>query len=172
MKKKVQFKKGDKVISYGRIYQVFKIKKEEVKKGKKDQVVYLKPYFQTRRNKSLVYSIPLGHVDKTRLRRPLCQKELNRLFKRLAKKPRSQKSVNISRLKDILTSNDAFETAQVLRVLWADKLDQSTNFTASKQKVFKSALKKLDQEVSLVKKISRKEGRKKIKQALKKMKKK
>lgn len=166
--KKKTFKVGDKIIDFGHVYRIFKIKNKKGKDGDKKKFIFFRPYFKKKEDKGLVFSIPVINLDKANIRRPLSEKKLKKVFKKLSGKLKTTKALNISKAQDRLNLNNPFKTARILKRLWADKKDKSTNFTRSKRKTFDLAMKRMIEEVALVKDISLRKARDKIKAALEK----
>jgi RNA polymerase-interacting CarD/CdnL/TRCF family regulator len=167
MNQTVTFKVGDKIIHFGQVYKIFKIKTEKIKNQAKS-VIFFKPYFKTPINKSLVCSLPLENIVKTNIRKPMSKKELNRLFKKLSKNINTDKPVNIKRAREKLTLNDPLITVRILRRLWQDKIDETINFSKSKQDVYRLAIKRIVQEIALVTDLSLDKAKEKIEVSLKK----
>lgn len=156
-----RFKVGDKIIDFGQVYRIFKIKKK---------ILFYRPYFKTKRNKGIVCSIPVKNVDKAKIRKPISKRQLKKIFNRLSEPQKINGPLQITKLREKLRFNDAFKTAQTLKTIWLDKNDESTNFTRPKKEVFDLTMKRLVEEVALVKKLSLATARKRINKALGKMK--
>ena len=154
----MKFKVGDKLVHSGQIYRIFKIEKKKT--------IFFKPYLKTRKNRTLIYSIPLSNIDKTNIRKPISKKELRPLLKKLSKKSDIKKPINLAQAKGILNLNDIDKTAQVLKSLWIEKNDESTNFSESRKNVFKLLMKQLVEEVACASGIPLVKARGKIKTAL------
>ena len=166
MKDKKSFKIGDKIVDFGQVCGIFKIKKAKKTKGKKEKVIFFKPYFKTKQNRTLVYSIPVNNIKKAKIRRPISKKEVRQLLKEPPKKIDIENPINTTRLREILRLNEAHKTAQVLKTLWADREDESTSFTKSKKDVFSLAMERLVEEIAFVNRVSLRKARKQIKEAL------
>lgn len=171
MKDKKSFKVEDKIVDFGQVFKIFKIKKQKGAKGKEEGVVFFRPYFKTRQNRTLVCSIPVSNIDKTNIRRPISKTELKQLLRTLSKKPDIETPINIRRARDVLNLNDPHETARILKSLWIEKNDKSTNFTKTRESVFSLSMKRLVEEVAFVSGVSLIKARKKIKAALEERKK-
>ncbi len=152
-----RFKVGDKIVDFGQVYRVFKVKKE---------TVFFKPYFKNRLNNGMVCSIPIDNFTKTKMRKPIKKKELKLLMKRLGKKARKDKLLETTRAKDLLNFNDPKKTVRVLRSLWREKADDSINFTKSKKDAFELAIKRFVEEVAFLSGVSVEKSREKIETAL------
>lgn len=168
MKDKKSFKVEDKIIDFGQVYRIFKIKKQKNAKGKEEKVIFFRPYFKTKQNRTLVCSIPVKNIVKANIRRPISKKELRQLLRELSKKIDIETPINVSRAREILNLNDPHKTAQILKSLWLEKNDESTNFTKTRESVFGLAIKRLIEEVAFVNGVSVGKARRQIKTALEK----
>jgi RNA polymerase-interacting CarD/CdnL/TRCF family regulator len=166
MKTKKSFKVGDKIVDFGQVCRVFKIRKKKNDKGEKVKFIHYRPYFKTRRNKTLSYSISLENIDKTQIREPVLKKELKKICRKLRQRVEEKKPVNTSRLRQALRENDFTKTAQALKILWDDRKDESTNFTKTKKDVYRIALKRVANELGFLEGLSLKEAKEKIKSLL------
>lgn len=171
MSKKKKFKVGDKIIDFGEVYKIFKVKKQKTLDGTKQKVIFFKPFFKIEEDETLVCSIPLKNIKKTNIRKPISKNELKKILKNLAKKTKIEEPTNLNKAKIILNSNNVYKTAQILNRLWSEKNDQTKNFTKSKKKVFELSMKRLVQEVALVSNLPLKKAKDEIMAALKKTKK-
>lgn len=165
MKDDKTFKVGDKIVRFGQLFRVFKIKKQK-NKNKEEKIILFKPYFKTKENKFLVCSIPAASIDKTNIRKPISKKKLRGLLKELSKRSDVKTPIDISKAKQKLTLNNPKINVQILKRLWKEKSDESTNFSKSKHDIFKLAVGRLVEEVAFVGGISLIKARKKIKTAL------
>jgi RNA polymerase-interacting CarD/CdnL/TRCF family regulator len=161
-----QFKVGDKIVEFGKVFRIFKVKKQENAEGKKERLIFFRPYFKDKKDNSIIYSIPSKGIRKTNIRRPLTKRELRKLFKKLSKKTAVKNPVNVGQAKEVLNSNNPDEIVEVIRRLWAEKSNQSTNFTMSKKEAFKLSIKRLVEETAYIERLSLKNARKKIKGTL------
>lgn len=161
-----QFKIGDKIIRSGRVYRIFKIKNKKNGEGKKQKIVFFRPYFKKRKNGSLICSLPVANIDKESIRRPISKKELRQLLKKLSQKLKLKTKVEVSRVKDVLKKSDPHKAAKFLKCLWIEKSDESINLTKSKQEVLKLLIRYLVEEIALVGNISLAKARNKIKTSL------
>ena len=166
MRDKKQFKVGEKIVEFGQVFRIFKVKRQKNAEGKKEKLIFFRPYFKDKKDDSIIYSIPSKGIQKTNIRRPLTKRELSQLLKKLSKKAELKNPINISKAKEVLNSNDPQKIVGVLRILWADKNDQSTNFTKSKKDVFKLSIKRLVEETAYIEKLPLKTAKEKIKEAL------
>lgn len=158
------FKVGNKIIDYGQVYKIFKIKKEKNIDGEKETVIFYKPYFEGK-EKTVVCSIPVKNIDKAKIREPILKEELEKILNSLSKTPDIIDRVNTTQLREELNLNNLQKTAQVLKILWIDKNDETTSFTRWKQEVFNMAMERLIEEVALVCDLSLSQAREKIEQA-------
>jgi RNA polymerase-interacting CarD/CdnL/TRCF family regulator len=162
------FKVGDKIVDFSQVFRIFKTKRRKKPNGEKEKVIFFRPYFKTPKNQTLVCSIPVKNIKKTKIRRPISKKKLKELLKSLSQKSDIDIPINISRAKDMLNSNDPEKIAWVLKGLWLEKNDESTNFTKNREKVFKIAIKELVEEIAFVSGTSTRKAKKRIKKYLKK----
>ena len=161
------FKVGDKIVHSGQVYRIFKIKKQKRTKDKEEKIIFFRPHLKTRKNRTLICSIPINNIDKTDIRRPISKKELRALLKKLSKKSDIKKPINLIQARGVLGLNDIYETAQVLKSLWIEKNDESVNFSESRKNVFTLLMKQLVEEVAFVSGISLVKATGEIKAALK-----
>ena len=164
----MKFKVGDKIVRFGQIYRIFKIKKQKRAKDKEEKIIFFRPYLKVRKNRALTCSIPANNIDKTNTRRPISKKELRLLLKKLSMRSDIEKPINLVQAKGALGLNDIDETVQVLKSLWVEKKEKLTNFSESRKSVFKLLMKQIGDEVVFVSGISFVDARKKIKNALEK----
>lgn len=153
-----KLKVGDRIVHFGSLYRIFKIKKK---------VLFYKPLFKKPVNKTVVRSLPLDNVDQTDIRRPLSRYKLRQLLKNFSKIPDLKNPVNLVHAKSLLGLNAAYETAQVLKNLWREKKDPMANFSKSKEEVFKKSMRRLAEEIACIRNISLDEAREKIRSVLK-----
>jgi RNA polymerase-interacting CarD/CdnL/TRCF family regulator len=168
VKDKKSFKVGDKIVNFGQVFRIFKSKKKKISKDKEEKIIFFRPYFKNRKNRTLICSIPVNNLDKTNIRRPISKKELRLLLKKLSRKSGVKEPINLAQARGVLGLNDIYKTAQVLKSLWVEKNDESANFSESRKNLFKLLMKQLVEEVAFVGRISLIQARKKIKVALEK----
>ncbi len=137
------FKVGDKVINFGSAYRIFKIK------GKKDKILFFKPFFKNNSNRGLVYSIPEANLRQTNIRRPFSQRKLLDLLKKVSKRRKVKMARNTAKLKEVLNQNEPVKTLGVLKQLADEQKKNPDGFTISKHNLFKLALKKIQEEAAL-----------------------
>lgn len=154
------FKIGDKIVDFGQVCRIFKIEKK---------TLFFKPYFKTRLARNLVCSIPVENINKANLRKPISKKELRALLARLGRhrQPKEESLINVGRLREQLNSNDIFQVATVLSILWVEKNDESSNFSRYKQEIYDSAMSRLVEETAFVAGCRPNQAKKKIDKALK-----
>ncbi len=169
MKNNTPLKVGDKIVDFGQVYRIFKIEKRKNTEGKREKVISFKPFFRNRQNKGLVCSIPIKNISLTNIRRPISKRKLKELLKRLSKKPETKKPINTKKARNTLNLNGVQKAAQVLKRIWLDKNDGSTNLTKAKRDILDLSMKRLVEEVAFVFGISVAQARKKIKRRLKRL---
>lgn len=150
MKNTQTFRVGDKIIDHGQAYKIFKIKEGKTGDGEKKKFIYYEPVFTNREENTVTCSIPLKNISKTRIRRPISQEELTNILAQLSQSLDGENKVKITQLMETLLLNDAFKTAQVIKILWLDKEGGLTNFTERKKDVFVQAVRRLSEEVAVV----------------------
>ncbi len=165
MKNNKKLKVGDKIIRCNKVYRIFKI--ENIKTASKEETIILyKPYFKTGYNRRLTLSIPFKNFDRANIRLPMIKKELNKFFKELSRKSRTEVSINILDAKEILNLNDPYKNIEVLKRLMAEKNDKTANFTKSKQDIFNQAITQLVEEIAFVGGFSLAQAERKIQKSL------
>ena len=168
MKDKKSLKVGNKIVDFGQVYRIFKIEKQKRAKGKEETVIFFRPYFKTKQNRTLICSIPVNNIKKTKIRRPISKKELRKLLKELSQKSDIEIPINITRAKEMLNLNDPHEIVRILKSLWLEKNDKSTSFTKTREKVLRLAIKRLVEEVALVNNMSIEKAKRQMEEALEK----
>jgi len=171
MKAKKTFKVGDKIVDFGQVCLIFKAKERKNLEGKEEKVIFFRPYFKNESDRTLLCSIPLKNIKKTKIRKPISKKQLAKLLKSLSQKTKEEKPINLLRFKEVLSLNEAQKTAEVLRTLWAIKMDETTTFTKSRKDIFTKAMRRLVEEVAFVSNLPLKKAEEKIERALEKGKK-
>lgn len=164
------FKVGNKIIDFGQVYRIFKIEKRKSAEDKKEKVIHFKPYYKTKQNKDLVCSIPVKNIGLTHIRKPISKNRMKQLLKKLSEKENKKRPINTTPSKEKLRLNKLSTTAQILKRLWLDKQDESTNFTGNKQNLLNLSMKRLVEEAAFVSNISLAKAGKKIKESLRKLK--
>lgn len=157
MKSGKRFKVGSIIVDFGQVYKVFKIR---------NQKLFFKPYFKTKENRTLICSIPIINIDKTKIRRPLSRNKLNQLLKASLKRSEVRLPGTMSRTKEVLNLNEPDKLIQVLKSLWLEKNDETINFTKNKKEIFELTTRRLMEEVAYVSHLTLLRARKKINRAL------
>ncbi len=153
------FKVGDKIIRFGKVHEIFKIEEEEnPQSGEVDEILYFKPVYETQANKSLVCSIAASNLELTEIRRPLSEEGLDELIEFLRSKIDMEGRFNTRSAKEVIKSNDPKKIAMILKKLAIVRRDPDTNFTYTKKRLFKRGVKKIREEIALVRDISIKEA--------------
>ncbi len=161
-------KVGDKIIRFGKVYEIFKLVEEKNPETEElEKVIYFKPVYESRESQTLICSIALSNLELTDIRRPLTGEEVDELLDFLKSKIKMKNRFNTRSAKELIRSNERKEIAMILKKLAIGKRDTDINFTYTKKRLFKSALKKLQEEVALVKGVSTKEAQEMIIEILK-----
>lgn len=156
-----KYKVGDKIVRFGRVYEIFKITEEPVLEGEgTEEIIHFKPVYETIANKSLICSIPSVNVEKTNMREPLSKDEVEELIDFIGETIELRKRFNTRQAKELLKSNDPDKIALILKKLAIVKHDVDTNFTYTKKRIFRKALQRLQEEIALVKDMGLEETRK------------
>ena len=166
---KKSFRVGDKIIDFGQVCRIFEVRKKKNKKGEEERVIFFRPYFKTKLNKSYICSIPVKNIEKAKIRKPVSKTELGKILRKMTEKPKKDPPINIVKLRDKLKLNSFQETTQVLKKLWLDKNDGSTNLTGTKKRVFDMAMKRFTEEMALLTNTTPKQAKEKIKRRLEKL---
>ena len=145
--------------------KISKIKNRQTDSGKSQKLIQFKHFYTNNNNEDLLFSIPTKNLAKANIRRPITKKKLQQLFKSLSQVSQKDR-INPAKAKLWLTENDPFKTAKVLKRLWADKLNESTNFSRTKKDLMETALKRLEEEVAFLEKLPLKKARERIKAKL------
>lgn len=159
---------GDKIIRFGKVYEIFKLTKEKNPETEEvEKVIYFKPVYESQESQTLICSIAVSNLERTDIRRPLPEEEVDKLLNFLRSKIEMKGRFNTRSAKELIKSNDPEKIAMILKKLAIVRRDPDTNFTYTKKRLFKSALKKIQEEVALVKGISIKEAQEMILDILK-----
>lgn len=169
MNDKRQFKVGDKVVDFGQVYMIYKIKKDKNLEGKKEDCIYYKPYFKSEKNQSLVCSIPKSSVEEANLRKPAPRKKISKVLKLLGQGLNGETTINITKASTYLKESDPVETARLLKLLWLEKQDEEKKLSTRKRTMYQDAMRYLVEEIAVVQNISLKKAREKISRRLKKI---
>ena len=141
---------GDFIINFGQVYQVTDITLKKNPKGQEEPYIYYQSYYAAKPSRVLSGSIPLSNLDKTSQRKPVSKKTIVDLFKTLSNGKASVTKIDISNTDAIFKENDIYKTADLAKALWADKLDETTNFSPNKSDSLEKTLDYLSQEIALV----------------------
>jgi RNA polymerase-interacting CarD/CdnL/TRCF family regulator len=163
--KKRKYKVGDKIVELGQVFKIFKIKKIIDTNGKLEKVIFFRPYYQTKQVASLVCYIPIKNVEKTKIRKPISQKEYRQLIKKLKKKIKVEEFPAINKAKELLKSNNPADTVEVIKTFCKEK-EKSENFSKSKRDILNLAMENLVEEFALVGGVSLDKARERINLAL------
>lgn len=159
---------GDKIVDFGQVFRIFKIKTQKSRSGKKERVIFFRPYFRTDKNKDYVSSIPIGSIPLTRIRRPFSKSRLKKVLGKIAARPKNTNPVNVNRAKEKLKLNNPEATARIVRRLWRDKQDEETTYPTSKQLLMKTAMKGLIEEIALALKTTPEKAKERVEEELRK----
>lgn len=169
MKNNKKFKVGDRIVRFGKIYRIFKIKKQKNIDGNEEKIIFFRPYFKAKREKkSLSFSIPVENIDRANIRRPVSKKELKELLTKLSEKSDIEKIINVTKAREVLVLSDLNKTIQILKALWREKNDKSQSLTKSKKDALDLSMRYLVEEIAFVSNTSLVTARKKIKKSLEK----
>lgn len=169
MNNKRPFEVGDKIVRFGKIYKIFKIKNQKTIDGNEEKIIFFRPYFKAKKEKrDLTFSIPVENIDRANIRRPVSKKELKELLTELSKESDIKKFIDVGKARKTLALNDFNKTIQILKALWREKDDKSQSFTKSKKDAFDLSMKHLVEEIAFVSDLSVITARKKIKKSLEK----
>ncbi len=164
-----EYKVGDKIVRFGRVYEIFKVTEEEnPETGESEKLIHFKPVYETQANQSLICAIPVSNIEKTNIRRPMSEDGVEELLDLLRSKIEMKKRFNTRLAKEILKSNDPEKIAMMLKKLAIVRRDPDTNFTYTKKRVFRQGLKRIQEEIALVKGMEIEETNELIKDILKK----
>jgi RNA polymerase-interacting CarD/CdnL/TRCF family regulator len=167
MAKKRKYKVGDKIVSFGQIYRIFKIRKKKFKDGTK-RVIFYRPYYKNQENRTIICSIPVENICMTEMRKPISRTDLQQLLEKLSRKANKVDELDTNKAKEMLGENNPNKTVGILRILWRVKNDEDMNFTKSQKDVLNLAIERLVEEVAFVGKMSIDKAGEKIKDSLNK----
>ncbi len=154
-----KFKVGDKIVRFGKVFEIFKIEKEEnPETGEEEDFIYFEPAYESQANQTLKCSIPVSNLELTNIRRPLSEDEVDKLLDYLKSKIEMEGRFNTRSAKETIKSNEPRKIAEILKELAIVRRDPDTNFTYTKKRLFRKALKRLQEEVALVKDMSLQEA--------------
>jgi len=154
-----KFKVGDKIVRFGKVFEIFKTSKEEnIDTGEVEEMIHFKPAYETNANQTLICCIAVSNLDLTNIRRPLTEAEVDKLLDYLKSKIEMKSRFNTRSAKETIKSNEPEKIALILKKLAIVRRDPDTNFTYTKKRLFRRALKRLQEEVALVKGLSLEEA--------------
>jgi RNA polymerase-interacting CarD/CdnL/TRCF family regulator len=163
------FKVGDKIVDYGQVFRIFKIRIRKVFGGKKVECIFYKQHFRRDKNQPLVCSIPKSNVKEANLRKPVSEEKIEKTLKLLGEKPNHETIINATKAATYFKENNPLETARLLRLLWLEKQDEEKKLSNRKKNIYQKALRNLVEEMAVVQNIGLKEARNKIRRRLKKI---
>ncbi|MBN1263133.1 MAG: hypothetical protein JW991_02130 [Candidatus Pacebacteria bacterium] len=163
------FRVGDKIVDLGKVFRIFKVEKRKTIEGKEERAIYFRPYFKTTQSDDLICSIPIKNINLTQIRKPMSKKRLEKLLKKVFEDESPEKPVNTNQIKEKLKSNKLEIAVRVLKKLWLDKQDESTNFSATKRDLLNLVMKRLEEEAALALDIPVSRAREEIKKRLEKL---
>lgn len=153
MTKNSKISVGDPLVRFSTIYEVFEIKEKKLQDAVR-RIVFYKQVYALRQNDTLVCSIPEDSLDKTNIRQPLPESEIDQLLNDLSNPEVEQISFKRNSAAKRLNDNVAQEIVRVIKNLWVDMQNEGRNFSMSKKSTFVAARKRLAQEVAYVKSLS------------------
>jgi RNA polymerase-interacting CarD/CdnL/TRCF family regulator len=154
---KIKFKRGDKVVKYGKTYRIVKVKKG---------VIVYKPYFKEGGNNSLVSSIPLKSIKDNYIRKLVSKYRLREFIKKILYKRGRIEQVNITEIKASLGENDMSKTLTAVKKMWLEQKDKSRIMAKSRKDVYKQARRQATEEIALVRGVSLEEAKLMLDRAL------
>ncbi|MBU1089014.1 hypothetical protein KKA02_04025 [Patescibacteria group bacterium] len=157
---KISFKMGDKLVDGGRVYKIYKIKKD---------ILFFEPFFKEDKDTLLTSSIPVSSISKTNIRKPVTGKEINEAIKFLSVKRELALPLDINTARNLLDSNDINQTVSILKRLWIEQKDPTRPFATSRKNIFRLALKQLAEELAFLSHTSIEKATDKIELALSKL---
>ncbi len=164
-----KLKVGDKIVRFGRVYEVFEISEDEnLETGEPEEIMHFKPVYESRANRTLTCAIPVNNLELTDIRLPMSEEKCDQLLKLLDSEYEMKGRFNTRLAKEVLKSNEPEKIAIMMKKLAIVKRDPDTNFTYTKKTVFRKGVMLLQEEIALVKGISLEEARKKVIGILKK----
>lgn len=164
------FKLGDKIVRFGRVFEVFEIKKEELPDSEEKQdVIYFRPMYKSNSTRSLICAIPVQNLDKTNMRRPMSKDRFKELLSLLKEKVDDPfKRFNTRQAKEVLKTNEPKKIALILKRLAVVRRDPDTNFTYTKKRLYRMGMKRLQEEIALVKEMELSKANEMLERILKK----
>jgi RNA polymerase-interacting CarD/CdnL/TRCF family regulator len=164
------FKVGDKIVRFGRVHEVFKIEEEkDFETEEMQEVIYFRPMYESSSSRDLICAIPVKNIDKTNMRRPMSDEKLKELMDLMDEKVEDPtKRFNTRQAKEVLKSNNPKKIALIMKRLAVVRRDPDTNFTYTKKRLYRKGMKRLQEEIALIKDMEISETRKMLEKLLKK----
>lgn len=162
MTKNKNYRVGDKIVDYGKIFRIFKVIREKNSDGEIERVIYFKPYYREKGSPNVICSIPLKNIEKTELRKPISADEVKILFRKLKRRKKIEEPTDINKAKELQKSNDPANNVDLIRILWVEKKDKAEYFSKNKRDVFNFAVDRFAQEFALVKGLSIKKAKERV----------
>lgn len=157
MTKNSQITVGDALVRFSNIYEVFDIQ-EKKRQNDVKRIIFYKQVYSPKKSNTPICSIPEDSLDKTNIRKPLKEKEIDQLLKDLSDPKVEQISFKKNTASKRLNDNVADEIVTVIKNLWADMQGDAKTITMNKKSTFASARDRLAQEVAYVKSLSLEEA--------------
>ncbi|KKQ42083.1 MAG: hypothetical protein US60_C0024G0012 [Microgenomates group bacterium GW2011_GWC1_37_8] len=166
MIKKKKYKIGDNIIELGKVFRIFKIKKEKNSQGSYEPVIYFRPYYDDKTSEGVVCSIPVKNINVAEIRKPINKRMLNELILSLKERIIIVNFSPITELKEQLNSNNPIDTVELIKLLHKEKKVKLGNFSSSKKYILNLSMDKIVQEFALVGRVSLEQARNNIDLAL------
>ncbi len=164
----LDFKKGDAIISNGKVFIITKVKEKENMEGVKEPYIFYKPFFENNVNKSMTCSLPISSFIKTNKRKPITTEKLKELIDILTQKVKKTEKVTIIQANEILKTNNPLKIAGLAKELWSIKNDQEGKLSHTDNNILKKSLELLSQEFAFVKNLNKESALEHIKSKLNK----
>lgn len=153
----MDFQSGDVLVRFGKVYKIFK-----VKKNKKQKSIYYKPlYVRTKRNNELICSIPLQNIKQTKIRRPLSKAKFEDFLISLNKLMKDETKVDLKD-KEIFYSINLTKKSKVLRKLWKAKHNLDRKISATEKNFFNRLIESTKEELAYLFEIDPDQAEQKI----------
>ncbi len=164
------FKVGDKIVRFGQVHEIFKIGEEkDFETEEMQEVIYFRPMYESSSCRDLICAIPVKNIDKTNMRRPMTDEKLKELMDLMDEKVEDPtKRFNTRQAKEVLKSNNPKKIALIMKRLAVVRRDPDTNFTYTKKRLYRKGMKRLQEEIALIKNMEISEARKMLEKLLKK----
>ena len=158
-----QYKNGDTLIRFGKVYKIFKIKDKKVG-GKIQPVIFYKKLFPGRVG-NITCSIPVANLEKIKIRKPYSKKEFNEFLKLLKQNVDMEQDLNINNIKDP-HSLSLSDMATLMKRLWVEENDPDMKSSFSKRNLFSELFDLIKEEIAHVWGIDLDQAKEKIELAL------